>query len=123
MALNVGYVDNANRHRYSSTGEGPEGPCYVPREQSAQGAVALPARALYYPGGGAVAIREDRGAAHNLGAGDLLKRLGTRANVPHCHPHTFRRTFALWSLRAGMDIFSLQKLMGECRPVRVTQIS
>ena len=42
----------------------------------------------------------------------LLKRLGTRANVPHCHPHTFRRTFALWSLRAGMDIFSLQKLMG-----------
>ena len=32
--------------------------------------------------------------------------------MDHCHPHTFRRTFALWSLRSGMDIFSLQRLMG-----------
>lgn len=42
----------------------------------------------------------------------LLKRLGDRAKVAHCHPHTFRRTFALWSLRAGMNIYALQKLMG-----------
>lgn len=26
--------------------------------------------------------------------------------------HAFRRTFALWSLRSGMDLFSLQMLMG-----------
>jgi integrase/recombinase XerD len=41
-----------------------------------------------------------------------LKRLGKRAGVEHCHPHTFRRTFALWSLRAGMSIYHLQRLMG-----------
>jgi site-specific recombinase XerD len=32
--------------------------------------------------------------------------------VEHCNPHTFRRTFALWSLRNGMSIYHLQKLMG-----------
>lgn len=42
----------------------------------------------------------------------LLRRLGKRASVAHCHPHTFRRTFALWSLRAGMNIYVLQRLMG-----------
>ena len=42
----------------------------------------------------------------------LLRRLGVRANVEHCHPHTFRRTFALWSLRAGMDLISLSRIMG-----------
>ncbi len=42
----------------------------------------------------------------------LCRRLGKRANVDHCHPHTFRRTFALWSLRAGMSIFALQQIMG-----------
>lgn len=42
----------------------------------------------------------------------LLRRLGKRAGVAHCHPHTFRRTFALWSLRAGMNIYVLQRLMG-----------
>lgn len=42
----------------------------------------------------------------------LCRRLGIRAGVEHCHPHTFRRTFAIWSLRSGMDIFRLAKLMG-----------
>ncbi len=42
----------------------------------------------------------------------LLRRLGVRAGVKHCHPHTFRRTFALWSLRSGMNIYALQRLMG-----------
>ena len=46
------------------------------------------------------------------GLGALLKRLGKRANVAHCTPHTFRRTCALWSLRAGMSIYHLQALMG-----------
>jgi site-specific recombinase XerD len=46
------------------------------------------------------------------GLRQLLQRLGDRAQVENCHPHTFRRTFALWSLRAGMDVFSLQRLMG-----------
>ena len=42
----------------------------------------------------------------------LLERLGLAAGVEHCNPHTFRRTFALWSLRAGMSIYHLQRLMG-----------
>lgn len=42
----------------------------------------------------------------------LCRRLGKRAGVAHCHPHTFRRTFALWSLRSGMNIYILQSMMG-----------
>lgn len=46
------------------------------------------------------------------GLRQLLRQLGERANVAHCHPHTFRRTFALWSLRGGMDVHTLAALMG-----------
>lgn len=42
----------------------------------------------------------------------LLGRLGRRAGVKPCSPHTFRRTFALWSLRSGMNVYALQQLMG-----------
>ncbi len=46
------------------------------------------------------------------GVRNLLVRLGARAGVDHVHPHTFRRTFALWSLRAGMDLVRLAAIMG-----------
>lgn len=46
------------------------------------------------------------------GLWQILAKLGERANVAHCNPHMFRRTFALWSLRNGMSIYHLQKLMG-----------
>ena len=46
------------------------------------------------------------------GLRQLLSRLGRRSGVKHCHPHTFRRTFALWSLRNGMSLYHLQRLMG-----------
>ncbi|MBM3323618.1 site-specific integrase, partial [candidate division WOR-3 bacterium] len=39
-------------------------------------------------------------------------RLGQRAGVSHCTPHTFRRTFALESLRAGMNLVTLAAIMG-----------
>ena len=42
----------------------------------------------------------------------LFRRLGLSAHVQHCHPHTFRRTFALWSLRSGMNIYALEQIMG-----------
>lgn len=42
----------------------------------------------------------------------LLKRLAVKTGIPACHAHTFRRTFALWSLRAGMNIYALARLMG-----------
>jgi site-specific recombinase XerD len=41
-----------------------------------------------------------------------LAKLGVETGVEHCHAHTFRRTFALWSLRSGMNIYALQQIMG-----------
>ena len=42
----------------------------------------------------------------------VLARLGREAGVMPCSPHRFRRTFALWALRNGMDLHSLRLLMG-----------
>ncbi len=47
-----------------------------------------------------------------FGLRQMLYRLGKAANIDQCSPHTFRRTFALWSLRSGMSIYVLQRLMG-----------
>jgi len=41
-----------------------------------------------------------------------IVRLGHKARVTPCGPHRFRRTFALWCLRDGMDLHSLRLLMG-----------
>ena len=46
------------------------------------------------------------------GLTSLLRRLGKRASVADVTPHRFRRTFAVLSLRAGMDVLSLQRIMG-----------
>ena len=46
------------------------------------------------------------------GLRQLLQRIGERAGVEHCNPHSFRRSFALFCLRSGMDVYSLQRLMG-----------
>lgn len=46
------------------------------------------------------------------GLRQLLHEVGEQARVDHCHPHTFRRTFALWSLRRGMNVHALARLMG-----------
>jgi site-specific recombinase XerD len=42
----------------------------------------------------------------------IMRRRAKEANVPHPALHAFRRWFALTCLRAGMDAFSLQELMG-----------
>jgi len=42
----------------------------------------------------------------------MLKRRAKHAGVPVPMPHSFRRLFALEMLRAGVDIYSLQLLMG-----------
>ncbi|MBX2997646.1 MAG: tyrosine-type recombinase/integrase [Caldilineaceae bacterium] len=41
----------------------------------------------------------------------MLSKLGKRAGVENSNPHSFRRTFALWALRSGMNIYELQRLM------------
>ena len=42
----------------------------------------------------------------------LMSRLCRRAGIPVRGPHALRRTFALWALRSGMDVYTLAKLMG-----------
>lgn len=46
------------------------------------------------------------------GLRQLLERLSEASGIKKCSPHTLRRTFALWSLRNGMSIYHLQRLMG-----------
>lgn len=45
------------------------------------------------------------------GFAQLLRRLGKTAHIP-CTAHKFRRTFAINSLRNGMNIYVLARLMG-----------
>lgn len=42
----------------------------------------------------------------------MLRKLGEDVGVTPCSPHRFRRTFALWCLRDGMDLHTLRHLMG-----------
>lgn len=46
------------------------------------------------------------------GVREIFRRLSLRSGVLDVQAHKFRRTFAIWSLRAGMNIYSLQMLMG-----------
>jgi len=54
----------------------------------------------------------EKGALTAHGIQVMLRRLGRKAGVEPCGPHRFRRTFALWCLRDGMDLYSLKLLMG-----------
>ena len=45
------------------------------------------------------------------GVNQALQRLGDMAEV-HVHPHKLRRSFAIWSLRAGMDVARVAALLG-----------
>jgi site-specific recombinase XerD len=60
----------------------------------------------YRPGG------EERGALTLRGLQMVFRYLGKRAGIMPCHPHKFRRTFALCCLGDGMDLHSLRLLMG-----------
>ena len=46
------------------------------------------------------------------GVKDIMKRRANQAEVKTPELHAFRRWFALACLRAGMDVYSLQELMG-----------
>jgi site-specific recombinase XerD len=58
-------------------------------------------------------------APHNVdgrlsrsGVRRILEQLGKAAGVHGVHPHKLRRTFAVTCLRAGMDVYTLARLMG-----------
>ena len=53
-----------------------------------------------------------KGRLTTSGLFQAMKRLGKRAGVWPVGPHRFRRTFAVWCLRGGMDPWSLKALMG-----------
>ena len=46
------------------------------------------------------------------GLRDIVRRRAKRADIDAPMLHSFRRAFALNCLRQGMDVFSLQRLMG-----------
>jgi site-specific recombinase XerD len=46
------------------------------------------------------------------GLREIVRRRALKANIKQPSLHSFRRAFALQMLRAGVDVFSLQKLMG-----------
>ena len=46
------------------------------------------------------------------GLRQIVRRRATKAGVPVPSLHSFRRAFALYALRNGADIYSLQRLMG-----------
>lgn len=55
----------------------------------------------------------DKGTRLTLyGLQSLLKKLSTKSGVTPCNPHRFRRTCALMSLRNGMNVYALQRIMG-----------
>jgi len=77
---------------------------YLARRQAVT--QASPLWVAYQPGGG------ERGQLTPRGLQMVFRRLGREAGVTPCHPHRFRRTFALWCLRDRMDLHSLRLLMG-----------
>lgn len=52
-----------------------------------------------------------RGPMTDFGIAEALERLGESVGV-HANPHKFRRTCALFMLRSGADVFSVQYLLG-----------
>ena len=68
---------------------------------------------------------------HPMGRDDLarvVKCIGKRAGVEDCHPHRFRHTFAVLSLKNGIDSYTLQNALGHSsmemvrRYLNITQV-
>ncbi|MCK5612265.1 tyrosine-type recombinase/integrase, partial [Candidatus Pacearchaeota archaeon] len=52
----------------------------------------------------------------------LFRKAGEDAGIPkRVHPHMFRHTFAVQALRSGVDIYTLQELLGHSDIITTTQ--
>lgn len=54
----------------------------------------------------------ENGHAGNSAIEEMVRSIGKRAGVEHCHPHRFRRTCATMALRRGMSLVHVQQLLG-----------
>lgn len=59
-----------------------------------------------------VSIRKPATRLEEGGVEAMLRKLGERCNVTHCHPHRWRRTCASAALSKGMPIEQVQKMLG-----------
>jgi site-specific recombinase XerD len=112
VALNVDDVDRVTGGVVVRSGKGRKARvAYI-------GARARRALTRYLIGRGAVAAHAPLWASLTTGARLttwglrlVLERVGERAGVK-CSAHMFRRSFALWALRSGMDLARLAVLLG-----------
>jgi len=66
----------------------------------------------HVPESGALWLSDERTRLTYAGLRHLVRRRALKAGVAVPSLHSFRRAFALACLRQGMDVYSLQKLMG-----------
>ncbi len=62
--------------------------------------------------GGPLWITDEGSRLTYWGLRQIVRRRSARAGIERPSLHAFRRAFALASLRGGMDVYSLQRLMG-----------
>jgi integrase/recombinase XerD len=107
VAMNVGDVDKGGLVRVHGKGMKDR---YVRLGASARKAM-LRYLARRKPKQGEPLWAGKRGRLTTSGLYQVMRRLGKRAGV-HCYPHRFRRTFAVWALRGGMNVHHLRAILG-----------
>ncbi len=113
VALKVGDIDMSTGVVDVRIGKGRKDRISMLGSKARQGAAKVPLRPYRLPAERAAVVSTSTGDGLTIhGLQQLLKRLGNRSGVENCHPHTFGLSFALWSLRSGINIFALQRLMG-----------
>lgn len=60
----------------------------------------------------ALFCNKDHSRLRSGGIRHILNEIAARAGVNHVHPHRFRRTFATFLAKRGMDVREIQKLLG-----------
>jgi integrase/recombinase XerD len=111
-ALNVGDVDARRGVIVVKRGKGQkERVAFVGARTSKEVAKYLLERSEAAPTAPLFLARRNERLTYS-GLGHIMNRLRRRTGIAHLSAHTFRRSFALWSLRSGMSIYHLQRLMG-----------